>query len=72
MLKKLCTEGYLESDNNGRWTKMESWENTSLTLTTIPNRDIKQLTNMPSNYKPIGDYIRLVDERNKDLKVETL
>ncbi|GHT24968.1 hypothetical protein AGMMS4957_18920 [Bacteroidia bacterium] len=27
---------------------------------------------MPSNYKPIGDYIRLVDERNKDLKVETL
>ncbi|KAA6336512.1 hypothetical protein EZS27_015328 [termite gut metagenome] len=27
---------------------------------------------MPSNYKPIGDYIRLVDERNKDLEVETL
>ena len=27
---------------------------------------------MKSNYKPIGDYIRLVDERNKGLKVETL
>jgi len=25
-----------------------------------------------SNYQPIGDYIRLVDERNRDLKVETL
>ena len=27
---------------------------------------------MKSNYKPIGDYIRLVDERNRDLKVSTL
>ncbi len=27
---------------------------------------------MRSNYKPIGDYIRLVDERNKELKVSTL
>jgi len=25
-----------------------------------------------SNYKPIGDYIRLVDERNVGLKVTTL
>jgi type I restriction enzyme S subunit len=25
-----------------------------------------------NNYKPIGDYIRLVDERNRDLKVEKL
>ncbi|MBO2545287.1 MULTISPECIES: restriction endonuclease subunit S [unclassified Salegentibacter] len=27
---------------------------------------------MPSNYRPIGDYIQLVDERNKELKVTTL
>lgn len=27
---------------------------------------------MQSNYKPIGNYIRLVDERNKGLKVTTL
>ncbi len=27
---------------------------------------------MQSNYKPIGDYIRLVDERNKELKISTL
>lgn len=27
---------------------------------------------MKSNYKPIGDFIRLVDERNKDLEVSTL
>lgn len=27
---------------------------------------------MQSNYKPIGDYIQLVDERNKELKVTTL
>ncbi|MBR8535119.1 restriction endonuclease subunit S [Carboxylicivirga sediminis] len=27
---------------------------------------------MQSNYKPIGDYIRLVDERNKDLAIDTL
>lgn len=27
---------------------------------------------MRSNYKKIGDYIQLVDERNKDLKVDTL
>lgn len=27
---------------------------------------------MKSNYKPIGDYIRLVDERNVGLKVTTL
>lgn len=27
---------------------------------------------MKSNYKRIGEYIRLVDERNRDLKVETL
>ncbi|MEO8400736.1 MAG: restriction endonuclease subunit S [Gammaproteobacteria bacterium] len=27
---------------------------------------------MRSNYKPIGSYIRLVDDRNKDLKVTTL
>jgi len=27
---------------------------------------------MRSNYKPIGNYIRLVDDRNKDLKVTTL
>ena len=27
---------------------------------------------MKSNYKPIGDYIRLVDERNRDLKASTL
>ncbi|SDS44694.1 restriction endonuclease subunit S [Christiangramia echinicola] len=27
---------------------------------------------MRSNYRPIGDYIRLVDERNKELKVTTL
>jgi type I restriction enzyme S subunit len=27
---------------------------------------------MQSNYKPIGDYIQLVDERNKDLNVPTL
>jgi type I restriction enzyme S subunit len=27
---------------------------------------------MPSNYKPIGDYIQLVDERNKGLKVNSL
>jgi len=25
-----------------------------------------------SNYKPIGDYIQLVDERNKNLKIDTL
>jgi len=25
-----------------------------------------------TNYKPIGDYIQLIDERNKDLKVDTL
>jgi len=27
---------------------------------------------MQSNYKPIGDYIQLVDERNKDLAIDTL
>ena len=27
---------------------------------------------MESNYKPIGRYIRLVDERNSDLKINTL
>jgi type I restriction enzyme S subunit len=27
---------------------------------------------MRSNYKPIGNYIRLIDERNRDLKVATL
>ncbi|SHG48552.1 type I restriction enzyme, S subunit [Salegentibacter echinorum] len=27
---------------------------------------------MRSNYRPIGDYIRLVDERNKELKITTL
>lgn len=27
---------------------------------------------MQSNYKPIGDYIQLVDVRNKDLNIETL
>ncbi len=27
---------------------------------------------MMSNYKPIGDYIHLVDERNKDLAIDTL
>ncbi|MDX9882618.1 MAG: restriction endonuclease subunit S [Prolixibacteraceae bacterium] len=27
---------------------------------------------MQSNYKPIGDYIQLVDVRNKDLRIETL
>lgn len=27
---------------------------------------------MQSNYKPIGDYIQLVDVRNKDLKIDTL
>lgn len=27
---------------------------------------------MKSNYKPIGDFIRLVDKRNRDLKVSTL
>ncbi len=27
---------------------------------------------MQSNYKPIGDYIELVDERNKNLKIDTL
>jgi type I restriction enzyme, S subunit len=27
---------------------------------------------MQSNYKPIEDYIELVDERNKDLKIDTL
>ena len=27
---------------------------------------------MKSNYKPIGDYIRLVGERNTDLSVTTL
>ena len=25
-----------------------------------------------SDYKPIGDYIQLVDERNKNLKIDTL
>ena len=27
---------------------------------------------MQSNYRPIGDYIQLVDERNKDLKIDLL
>lgn len=48
MLKKLCTEGYLESDNNGRWTiyKLKQKVATSLEkdATSIEFNDIEKHT----------------------------
>ena len=49
LLKKLCSENYLESDNNGRWTiyKIKQKVDTSLTEvdTSVLNADIQEANN---------------------------